>query len=111
MEGLKIAKLTSGEFIIGRVLESGYITNAFKININFDQNTGQPNLNIIPLMFPISNDLNFFISIDKVICMSSANEKLQELYINEVTKIIQAQQEEQKLAENNQEENKETNEE
>lgn len=90
MEGLKVAKLVSNEFIIGRELESGYLVNVFKINIAFDQVTGQPNLNIIPYMFPINANLNYFIGSDKIICMVDADEKMQQLYLQHLTSILQS---------------------
>lgn len=93
MEGLKVAKLVSGEFVIGRELSNGMLVNVFKINISFDQITGQPNINIIPYMFPINSNLDYFIGLDKVICMDNADQKLQELYVQHITSILQNQTE------------------
>lgn len=103
MEGLKVAKLVSGEYIIGRELNTGLLVNVFKINISFDQLTGQPTMNIIPYMFPINNNLDYFIGLDKVICMSNPGDKLQELYVKQITKFLQeqAQLENENLNSNN----------
>lgn len=91
MEGLSVAKLVSGEFVIGRSLPNGMLVNVFKINIVFDQISGQPNLQMLPYMFPINSNLDYFIGMDKVICMSTPGEKLQELYVQQITKILQEQ--------------------
>lgn len=88
MEGLKIAKLTSGEFIIGRIVNCIF-TNVFKLNTSFDQITGVPNVTLLPLMWPLSNNVNLIISMDKCICIDDPNDKVSQLYIDTIMKFAQ----------------------
>ena len=101
MEELKVGKLVSGEFVIGRELSNGILINIFKINVTFDTSTGQPNINIVPYMFPIDNKLDYFIHPDKFICMDTAGDKMKEIYVQHITNILQTNSpEETKIDEN-----------
>lgn len=95
--GLKLAKLISGEFVIGNVIKHSILTNVFKINISFDQNTGSPNINMVPYMHPLNLDVGLVISLDKCITITDPSEQISGLYVQHITEHIKKTQEQENV--------------
>lgn len=98
-----VGKLISGEFVIGRLLNNIILANVFKINIQFDTSCGSPNINLIPLMYPILEDLSI-ISLNQLLVYHPAPAKFIEIYAMSLKKILDSatpQSEEVESKENN----------
>lgn len=107
--GLRVARLVTGENIIGR-LEENFLVNVFRINISVDSNFGGTNLNLSPYMFPITPKLDYFIPINQCIIIDIAPENLSNLYVETITRILKesvALQQQYQESLNNQPENSE----
>ena len=87
--GLQIAKLISGEMVVGSVVKGSILTNVFKLTITFDSTTGVPNINLLPYMHPISSEVGFIITMDKIITMIDPSEQIAGLYVQKLTEQIQ----------------------
>jgi len=88
---IKVAKLITSEFIIGRIIEN-LLTNVLLIKFNINSVTGEVTKTLVPYMSPISSTIGHIISLDKVICMESASEELILSYINILKSIIDNQE-------------------
>ncbi len=84
---IKIAKLVSGEFVIGNLLELN-LTNVMLIRFSIDPKSGAITENLVPYMAPISDSLGKFISSDKVISFDDAPNNLQLKYLQYIKEII-----------------------
>lgn len=87
--GLQIAKLISGEMVVGSIVKGSILTNVFKLTITFDSTTGVPNINLLPYMHPISSEVGFIITMDKIITMIDPSEQIAGLYVQKLTEQIQ----------------------
>ena len=99
MEGLKIAKLVSGEFIVGRVYQQ-YLINIFLVSFNIDQKTGIFSTKLIPYMAPFDNTLNIMMPFDKIMGLVDAPQELITQYITVAANIIATQKESEQNNEN-----------
>ena len=84
---LKLAKLTTREFVIGR-LSQNLLINVFIINFKTDNLSGSIGLNLVPYMAPLDNTLSPVISIDKTICLIEPTQELAQQYILAASKYI-----------------------
>lgn len=100
MDGLKVAKLVTGEVIIGRIIKDSIFTNVFKLIVTFDQTTGTPNITLVPYMHPVDKNLDYLISTNHAICISDVSEHLSQLYVQNITQILSEMQEKAKSEEN-----------
>lgn len=91
-EGLKVAKLVSGEFIIGRIYDQ-YLINIFLISFNVDQRSGVVSTSLIPYMAPFDNGLKFMMPFEKIMAISDAPSNLINQYITSATSLINSQKE------------------
>lgn len=91
MNNIKVAKLISSEFIIGRLVEN-ILTNILLIKFNVNSITGDLSKTLIPYMSPLTSSIGHIISIDKVITMETASEELIGIYVNFLKSILSAQE-------------------
>lgn len=91
MNNIKIAKLISSEFIIGRMIEN-ILTNILLIKFNVNSITGEISKSLVPYMSPITTSIGHIISLDKVITLESASEDLIGIYVNFLKSVLTAQE-------------------
>ncbi len=91
---IKIAKLVSQEFVIGRSIDNLF-ANVAKITFVADQNTGAQNIKLVPYMHPITNSMAKIITAEKIIYMEDAPTQLQASYLEMIKSIIEQSQENQ----------------
>ena len=84
---LKLAKLTTREFVIGR-LSQNLLINIFIINFKTDNLSGSIGINLIPYMAPLDNSLSPVIGLDKTICLIDPSPELTQQYILATSKFI-----------------------
>ena len=85
-------KLVSGELIIGR-LQNGVLINCLKVNANYDIMSSSFNMNLTPILYPLSNSLEI-VPLNNIILLKEAESNIVELYVkhllvyvnNELTK-------------------------
>jgi hypothetical protein len=85
---LKLAKLTTREFVIGR-LSQNLLINVFIINFKTDNLSGSVGINLVPYMAPLDNTLSPVISIDKAVCVLEPSQELAQQYILAASKYIE----------------------
>lgn len=88
---IKIAKLVSSEFIIGRVVEN-ILTNILLIKFNVNSITGEVTKILAPYMAPLTTSIGHIISLDKTIVIESAPEELIIQYVNFLKNILAVQE-------------------
>jgi hypothetical protein len=91
MNNIKIAKLISSEFIIGRLVEN-ILTNILLIKFNVNSLSGELSKSLIPYMSPLTTSIGHIISLDKVITMETASEELIGIYVNFLKSVLSAQE-------------------
>lgn len=84
---IKLAKLVSHEFVIGRHIDN-VLTNAALVLFNADATTGQPGIKIVPYMHPITTSVAKIITAEKIIYMEDAPQQLQVSYLEMIKQII-----------------------
>lgn len=94
IEGLRVCKLISGEFVIGRLVGMNLI-NFFTIIFNVNKLNGQLTNTLSPYMAPIEYSLSHVIDISKIMAITTPTVELVQLYVTTVTEYIQAQQQHQ----------------
>lgn len=90
MNGLKVAKLISGEFIIGQV-HHGYIMNVMLVHFMADNKTGQIKRTVIPYMTPITDTVGLIVGFDKIIAVVDAPEDLITTYAAFMSQVLAQQ--------------------
>ena len=85
---IKLCKLVSNEFVIGRFIDN-LLTNVAAIRFDANPHTGEQGLKIIPYMYPITQSLAKIITIDKVIYMEDAPQQMQISYLEMIKTILQ----------------------
>jgi len=101
MENLVLAKLTSREFIIGRLV-GNIITNPFQVNFTADPEDGTLYPVLKTLFSPISFTIALTISLDKTITFIECPTDLANKYVEVIQKSVSTNQE--KTAQNDIEE-------
>lgn len=95
---IKVAKLVSQEFVIGRYIDN-LLTNVALINFTTNPVTGESGVKVVPYMSPIVQSFAKIITYDKIIYMEDAPQQLQASYLEMIKLIlekIKAEQEKQK---------------
>lgn len=87
VSGLHLAKLISGEFVLGRLMGMNLI-NVFIVRFNADSMTGSIGTSLSPYMAPLDHSLSHMISLDKAITVTTPNNDLTQKYINAVTQLM-----------------------
>lgn len=85
---IKLAKLVSQEFVIGRHIDN-VLTNVAAIQFNTNTTTGEQGLKIVPYMTPITQSLAKIIPADKIIWMEDAPQQLQISYLEMLKVMLQ----------------------
>lgn len=89
---IKIAKLVSHEFVIGRYVDT-LLTNVALITFNANTMTGEQGIKIVPYMHPVTSSLAKIIPVEKVIYMEDAPPQLQGSYLEMIKTILEKAQE------------------
>ena len=84
---LKIAKLVSGEFVVGK-FDNTSLTNVMLIRFNVNKATGQLIKELHPYMAPLTMALGRIISIEKVIVMEDAPPDIQSKYLETLQNML-----------------------
>lgn len=87
---LKLAKLVSQEFIVGRLVGL-YLMNVFVVKFT-NEWTGDSKIKLTPYFMPFDNSLNHPIHVDKIITVIDCPQQIAELYIQAVQQVIQTGQ-------------------
>lgn len=87
ISGLHLAKLMSGEFVVGRIMGMNLI-NVFIVRFNADSMTGSIQTSLSPYMAPLDHSLSHMISLDKVITITTPSAELTQKYIAAVTQMM-----------------------
>ena len=85
---IKVAKLVSGEFVIGSMMELN-LTNVMLIRFNIDQKSGIINRTLLPYMSPLSDSLGKLITSDKIMAFDIAPQELQIQYLQYMQTFLQ----------------------
>jgi len=88
---IKLAKLVSSEFIIGRLVEN-ILTNILLIKFHINPTTGEISKVLTPYMAPLTTSIGHIISLDKIIVIESAPEELIIQYVNFLKSMISSQE-------------------
>jgi len=91
MNNIKLAKLVSSEFIIGRLVEN-ILTNILLIKFNINPTTGEVSKVFAPYMAPLTNSIGHVISLDKIIVIEPATDELIVQYVNFLKSILALQE-------------------
>ncbi len=94
ISGLHLAKLVSGEFVVGRIMGMNLI-NVFIVRFNADSMTGSIQTSLSPYMAPLDHSLSHMISLDKAITITTPTTELTQKYIAAVTQIMSKMNEQQ----------------
>ena len=92
MDGLKVCKLISGEFVIGRITPNGLLVNIFLISFSANAVTGKVSSTLTPYMAPLNVDLSHMISADKIMCITDPIPELASQYVASTAAYLQQQQ-------------------
>jgi len=95
---IKLAKLVSQEFVIGRHIDN-VLTNVASVQFNTNAMTGEQGLKIIPYMAPITQSLAKILTTDKIIWMEDAPQQLQISYLEMLKVMLQKVEEANTAAE------------
>lgn len=85
--GLKLCKLVTNEFIIGRIIEN-HIINCLLVTFTANPTTGKLVIKLIPYMSPLDNGLNHIIDFNKIISMTEPSIELIQNYVSVLTTFI-----------------------
>ncbi len=87
MQGLKIAKLISGELVIGR-FDNNILFNIMLITTNTNNITHKVSFSLTPYMSPFDLSINQIISADKIMAFCDCSLELAKEYIRILSEII-----------------------
>ena len=90
IEGLRVCKLVSGEFVIGRLVAMNLI-NFFLISFKANSLTGAITLNMSPYMAPLDNSLNHVMDLTKIMAIAQPTPEMVQQYVNSIASFVQAQ--------------------
>ncbi len=85
---IKLCKLVSNEFVIGRFIDT-LLTNVAVVRFESNPHTGEQGLKMLPYMYPITQSLAKIITIDKVMYMEDAPQQMQISYLEMIKTILQ----------------------
>lgn len=85
---LKIAKLVSGEFVVGKYVDN-YLSNIMLIHFSVNPKQGTVIKNLVPYMSPLSNSIGKLITNDKIIVVEDAPEDIQLQYLSMLQELIE----------------------
>ena len=84
---IKLAKLVSQEFVIGRHVDN-ILTNVAALNFNTNATTGEQGLKIVPYMAPVTQSLAKLVAPEKIIWMEEAPQQLQISYLELIKSML-----------------------
>jgi len=79
---VKIAKLITGEFVIGRLVDNLFLTNTLLIKFTANAVSGEIKKTLHPYMIPFSNNIGHIILLDKIMTFETADEEMINMYIS-----------------------------
>lgn len=84
---IKIAKLISGEFVVGNQLDTN-LTNVVLIRFDIDRVSGTVSTSLIPYMAPVLNVAAKLITFDKIMVMEDAPPDIQQRYLITISQMM-----------------------
>lgn len=87
---IKIAKLISGEFVVGNQLDM-HLTNVMLVRFDIDRKTGMVNTSFIPYMAPLLNSVAKIITVDKIMASDDAPSEIQQQYFKTISSFVSNQ--------------------
>lgn len=98
---LKIAKLNTREFVLGR-LSNNVLINVMLINFDRDSLSGNLGYHLVPYMSPLDLGIGTAIGMDKVVCCIDPSQAMVKKYISVMTEYLKQAEAEYQTEQENQ---------